>query len=179
MPDFVPVEVGACRCPGAPHPDGDIVFLHPKLSLRGGLIAEREMVNLSMRQQQPNPSPGGSTATLELEGLLLETYVRFGVADWTFVDDSGEPVPVTEAEINERLLSDFAYARPIGEKGDELYTQAILDPLVARLSKSSRSSQPRASTSRSTSTSSTTRRPKLLKPSSTSTTQTDSTATTS
>jgi len=114
--------------------------------------------------------PEQTEASLAIEASLREIYVADGVKDWTFLDEIGEKVEVNEQSIHDLLLSNFTLARPIGDKADELYTSSVLDPLLARLAKSSRSSPRRASTSTSASSPSSTKRPKLLKPSSTSTT---------
>ena len=150
---LVPVPVGACRCVGTPHPDGDVVWLSPHLSLRGGFVAERTMIALS-----------GLKDRTELEAGLVEVYVRYGIADWNLVDPDGDPIPVTEDTIRSEILSDFGRARPIADAADELYTSAILDPLVARLSKSSRAGQTSGSTSPNRPFSP--KRPKRSKPSS-------------
>lgn len=157
---LVPVEVGACRCVGTPHPDGDIVFLASHLSLRGGFVAERTMIALS----------GAGKDRLEVEAGLIEVYVRFGVSAWNLLDAEGDPIPVNEDTIRSEILSDFARARPLADAADGLYTSAILDPLVARLSKSSRATQTRGSTSATPPSSSSP--PKRSKPSSTTTSAT-------
>lgn len=166
---LVPVAV-ACPCPGTPHADGDTVFLAPHLSLKGGLLAEATMVRVWGKLNTSRKVPEQTQASLEIEASLREVYVLDGVKDWTFLDEVGEKVEVNEDSIRSVLLSNFTLARPVGDKADELYTASVLDPLLARLSKSSPSSPRRASTSTSPSSPSSTRRPKLLKPSSTSTT---------
>mgnify|MGYP001453042428 CR=1 FL=1 len=122
---LVPVLVGACRCPEAPHEDGDIVYLFPKLGLHGGFVAERTILNLA---QQERP------AQAEIEAELVDVYVRYGVADWSFQDPSGAAIPVTPATIASVLMSDYTLARSVADKADDLYTPVILDPLVKRLS---------------------------------------------
>ncbi len=108
-------------------------------------------------------------ASLELEAGLRETYVRYGVADWNLEDESGL-LPINEDTIKEQLLDDFSRSRPIGEKADELYSGAVMDPLLGRLLKSSPTSRRGRSTSTSASRPSSSKRPRPLRPSSTSTT---------
>lgn len=83
-----PVPVGACRCPGAPHADGDVVSLHPELGLDGGLAAQAAM-------WIDDPVQRG----VALYGAMLD----HGIAEWTFVDHEGNPEPITPAAIR-RLL---------------------------------------------------------------------------
>lgn len=164
---LVPVAV-ACPCPGAPHSDGDTVFLGPELSLKGGLLAEAMMVRSWQKQDSSGKALTQTEASLAVEAALREVYVLDGVKEWTFVDEQGEPIEVNEASIRSVLLARYRIARPVGDKADELYSASVLDPLLQRLRKSSRSSPPRASTSASTSPPSASRSRKRPKPSLTS-----------
>ena len=155
-PFLIPVPVGACRCPGSPHEDGDTVFLYPTIGLHGGVKAQQAILNRS--------DPAALTADLTV------IYVQEGIAAWTFTDDKEKAVPVTPENIESLVLRDFTYATPIADKADQLYTEAVLSPLRVAASKSS----PRGPTNGSTSQpmASSPRRPKRPKPSSTSTTGT-------
>lgn len=49
---LVPVPIGACTCPGSPHgEEGDIVYLRPKLDLRGGIRVKRRLLDVSRAAQ--------------------------------------------------------------------------------------------------------------------------------
>lgn len=98
-----PVPVGACRCPGTPHADGDVVYLAPKLSLSGGLAASAA-ISIS----------DGPTAVYQNIALAL---IDHGVADWTFQDDKGNKLPISPATIRGSL--------PWTEGGSEVANAAI------------------------------------------------------
>ena len=147
----VPVELAECRCPETPH-DHDTVWLRAELGLEGGYAALRAI----------------RVAAVDSEALAEElgrTYARWGIVDWTFMDDDG-PIECTPENIA-RLSWDVIY--PIAERGDELYGAALLRPLLARASKSSQRGQTAASTSRKRRSTSTRRKPS--KPSTTAITQ--------
>lgn len=163
---LIPVEVGACRCPGAPHPDGDIVYLRPRLTLHGGMVAQRKIIDLA----------GGQADNDEIMASLAEVFCLYGVADWTFADADGAAVDVTEAAIRSLLLSDFTLGFTVSDRAADLYTSELLDPLVARASKSSRPMRTSGSTSAPNGSSGTRRKPS--KQSSTTTIPTDATETT-
>ncbi len=139
MPDsLVPVAVGACRCFGTPHPDGDSVFLSPTIGFRGGLVAEAKVVAIANGTNDPD----------DVKAALLETYVIYGVKAWNLLDVAGDPIPVTHDSIEAEILSDYGRALPVGEAADGLYSAAVIDPLVARQSKLLRSMRIEKSTSR-------------------------------
>jgi hypothetical protein len=163
---LIPVEVGACRCPGAPHPDGDIVYLRPTLSLHGGMVAQRKIIDLA----------GGESDSDEIMASLAEVFCRYGVVGWTFTDERG-PVDVTPEAIQERLLDDFSLGFAVSDKAADLYSSGLIDPLRERASKSLQLMQTSGSTSAPNGSSDTPR--KRSRRSSTTTTPTDATATTS
>ena len=165
--ELIPVPVGECRCPDAPHPDGDIVYLRPRLGLAAGVMVQSVVTEASTRVPRP--------VTAEITAALVETYVLHGVADWNLA--SGDvPVPVTHETITEHLLNDYTRAEAVANKADDLYTGPILGPLL----NGARNSSPATSTNGSTSVTVVgPRKPrKRSKPSSTSTTPTAATATT-
>lgn len=129
--DRVAVEGLACRCPGEPHPDGDTVWLRSELTPEGGFAALAAM-------------RAAGTDTNELERLIGRVYAEYGIVEWTFLDEDGEPVPCTR-EMIAALNWDAIY--PIAEKGDNIYSEGILRPLVARVSRSSRNGHTAPSTS--------------------------------
>lgn len=167
MSDLVPVGIGDCQCPGSPHPDGDVVYLRPKLGLGAGIAIQRLIVEANQNRAD----------SAEISGRLAEAYLLHGVADWNLAGEGGKPVPVNEDTVRIMLLSDFARSAPLAEAADDLYMAVVLGPLVNRALASSPATSTNGSTSASRGGRST--RPKRSKPSSTSTTQTDDTATTS
>lgn len=131
-PTLVPVAV-ACQCPGAPH-DGDTVYLRPKISLPGGIIAQQSII-------EAPPTVGAQTAG------LIDAFLRNEIVAWSFVDEKGNDLPVTPANVEARILSDFAYAMPIADVAAELYTEAVINPLRAAASESSKRSRTNGLTS--------------------------------
>lgn len=108
-----PVRVGACRCPGAPHADGDIVYLAPALSLTGGIAASAAL------------SIGGSPQAIYQAVALA--CVEHGVVDWTFVDADGHKLPIDAATIRGALPWAQGGAE-VTKLALELYGEGILSP---------------------------------------------------
>jgi hypothetical protein len=121
MNDPVAVRVRGCECPGTPHPDGDVVYLRPKLSLAGGLAASADI----------STALGSGTMLAE---LWLVTFVRHGAFAWNLVDEDGDPVPFNV----EVILEDYDLAVPVAEKADELYGDTVARPFLSRLKEISR-----------------------------------------
>lgn len=144
---LVPVEV-PCLCPDTPH-EGDTVYLHPKIGLQGGAVAQRKIIAAIQ----------GGAERDEIMGSLMDVYVRYGVADWTFTNGNSHKLEVTPENVEKRLLSDFTIGYLVADKADDLYSNALLDPLRAGVSKSSRPTPIKGSTSAKTSSS-----PKRRKP---------------
>jgi hypothetical protein len=132
--DDVPVELGACYCPGAPHADGDVVYLAPALSMAGGMAAQAAISE-------------GFTDTLKLQELLATIWCRYGVTGWNLLDEDGQPIPVNADNIG-RALPYGKGGRLVAEKADDLYAEDILAPLVQRLSNTSPTGRTNGSTSR-------------------------------
>lgn len=109
-----PVNVGACRCPGAPHEDGDVVSLDTELSTPAGIAAQAAL------------SQGGSWEDL-YAGMLMG-LMRHSVRAWTFRDEDG-PVPVSPANV-EKHLPWLRGGREVAGMAAELYAQTILTPFV-------------------------------------------------
>jgi hypothetical protein len=139
----IPVDGLACRCSGGPHPDGDTVYLRAELGPDGGFAAMR-----AIRGAQADPDG--------LQEQIGRIYAEHGIVDWTFLDDDGDPIPVTPENIR-RLTWDVIY--PIAEKGDDIYAEALLRPLVAGRLNSSPNGRTAQSTSRKQRPSSTRRKP--------------------
>lgn len=112
MPDLVPVRVRDCACPDSPHEEGDIVYLHPTLSLLGGLAAQRDW-QASIEGEGEDRKLNGDALT----DRWMVTFVRWGFAGANFdltVDD---------------LLADFGIAEPVADAASDLYQEAVLRPL--------------------------------------------------
>ena len=111
----IAVAIGECHCVGTPHPDGDIVYLAPKASLRLGLAA--------------NAAIGQAKDVIQLQELLGIAFVRYGVTGWNVVDEHGKPVDVNNETVEARLTWD-AGGRVVADRAADLYTDAIISPLV-------------------------------------------------
>lgn len=114
----VPVPVGACRCPGTPHGDGDIVYLAPLLSAVGGMAAQGAI------------SDAGTDSVL-LQELLWRIYRDHGIVGWNLVDDDG-PLPLT-ADNKTAALPYGHGGQLVADKADDLYSEDVLRPFLARL----------------------------------------------
>ena len=136
MSEPVAVRVRDCACPGHPHDDGDVVYLRPVLSLEGGL----EVVAALARLRNPEVMTAADLAV-----AITPLYVRHGAIDWNLTDEDGAVVPFDVGA----LLDDYGLAYPVGVRGDELYGEAVLRPLVETTPKSSRGGRTGVSTSAS------------------------------
>ena len=111
MPDLVPVRVRDCAHPDAP-PDGDFVYLYPKLSLEGGIEAAAEL------RQIPAKIKDGMAvddAGSWLTSRWLVLFVKHGYA--------GGEVTIEE------LLADYDLGMIVAEAAIDLYSEAVLRPL--------------------------------------------------
>jgi len=164
-----------CICPPLAgetrHPEGDTVTLRPKLDFRTAATIQHSVSVLRLEEQEP--------AVEEVLARLTEAYVRYGVESWTIVDAEGKPVPVTPSNVEAVLFADLTAAMVVGEEADEMYSGAILLPLLKRASTSSPGTPTTDETSLPTGSQETPAEPTPLRPSSTSTTQTDDTGPTS
>lgn len=174
-----------CPCPDKPH-ESDTVSLRAKMHLAGGSALQSLFTDHLRAATASDQMPDWNAIT----GWMTEGYLLNGIVAWTLVDAEGKPLEVTQQTIRSVLLDDFELAQPVAQVADSLYYEAVLAPLVRRLSESLQSSQTSGSTSptksskaetarrRSPSTRRSSKRPTPLRPSSTSTTQTASTAAT-
>lgn len=161
-----------CICPlveGKPRHDKDTVTLRERLDFRSSLAAQNTIVFL--KQEDPDASAADVLAA------LTESYLLAGVESWTVVGVDGKPIEPTKAAIRELLLTNLDVAMEVAEAADDLYRDAVVDPLVRKASASS----PDTPTGTSTSPTSTSPEPNQnhSSPSSISTTQMDDTETTS
>lgn len=113
---MVEVPIGECRCPESPHPDGDVVFLRDKPDMDMGLAARGVLA-----QKQ------GFVG--EAEAAFYSVFVRHGVVAWNVLNDKGEPVPLTHANILDRLTWAEGGAI-VAVRATVLYQDAVLDPLA-------------------------------------------------
>jgi hypothetical protein len=152
----VPVPVGDCRCPGAPHGDGDVVYLAANISTAGGMSARVAMAQVL----------NGELDSITFQEVIARIWLKHGIVDWTFVDDDGDPVPVS-IEQAERLLPYGKGGMLVADKADDLYAADVTDPLAEAVrtataamekarrsgrSKAGRTSRTKASSSTPTST---------------------------
>lgn len=110
---LIPVPVGACRCPGAPHQDGDVVYLYPELTLTGGIAASAAVSS-------------GGTPSQVYQGVAL-ALIEHGVADWTFVNADGNKIAINEATIRGALPWTKGGAQ-VASAAIERYQDSIADP---------------------------------------------------
>lgn len=132
------VDVGECRCPGATHPS-DWVELWPSVP-----IAVGASVMAAIRES-------GDDETV-LQGQLARIYVTLGVRAWSFVDADGRGIPVRPtgsgwADVVAELLPWDRGGAEVANMGDELYSEAILRPLMSRSSTRSPGGRTAGSTS--------------------------------
>lgn len=163
----VPVNIGACQCPGTPHDEGDIVQLRTRLNLAAGVQLQRRVVDANKTSED----------TDVLAGKLAEAYIRVGVVAWNLRDEADRPVPVNDANLQTYLIDDFVRSFEVADKADAMYMDTVLGPLVKRVAASSPDTTTRQSTSPNGNGAS--KRPKRSKRSSTSTIPTDDIVSTS
>lgn len=181
MSEPVAVHIDACPCPGAPHPDGDDVYLRPRLGLKEGIAVQKLVIDARREQERLDAA--------EATGVVAEGYLLYGVIGWTFVDADGAALPVNRQTITERLLDDFTVGEKVADVADDLYMAAVLLPLLRQVpsfspagptnGSTSRASTSAKATGRSRSTRRSSSSPKRSTPSSTTTTQTGATVMTS
>jgi hypothetical protein len=137
----VTVAIGVCRCPGAPHPDGDYVILRDKPDLQMGL-ASRAALNRS------------GDLVGDAEAALYSTFIRYGIIAWNVTGEPerkggpGVPVPVTHDNILARLQWGEGGAI-VALRAMALYQDAVLDPLAEARSELQRATHVNGSTSAS------------------------------
>ena len=129
--ELVFVRVRDCACPDSPH-DADGVYLKPTLSLAGGLAGEQAIAQaltetaaageLSGLTDDASQERDTEKVSKRLTPLLLEVFVRHG---YDHADGEGLSL--------EDILADYTLSQPVAEKGDELYGEAVMSPLAARL----------------------------------------------
>lgn len=126
-----PVPVGACRCPGAPHEDGDVVYVDTELSTPAGIAAQAALTE-------------GDSWEEKYAGLLMG-LMRFSVRQWTFRDENG-PIPVTPSAV-ERQLPWLKGGKEVAGAVAELHQATILTPFVEAFSQRTRAKKTRTKSS--------------------------------
>lgn len=161
----------ACVCPRiggqAQHPDGDEVKLRERLDFHAATTVRQAIRVLTL--DDPRAGAGEVLAT------LTEQYLLFGIESWTLRDELGKPVPVTKPAIRALMDDHMDEAMVVGDAADEMYSEAVLVPLVQRAATSSPSTPTESSTSAPTGSTSTPPTPSSS--SSTITSRTDATET--
>lgn len=135
------------------------MYVAPTLSLQGGLAAEKDnataLVETLANAGKP-PKGGWNDANSEplaidmasrMRQKLMVTYVRYGAIGWNWEDVDG-PVPFDV----DAIIDDYAIARPVAEKCDELYGETVTRPLLTRLAQRSPTGPMDHRTSRTSST---------------------------
>lgn len=132
----VSVPVGACRCPGTPH-EQDEVLLAPKLTIPMGTAA-MAVINTTVGK-----IPNMQAAMTE---IFFGPPPAGAIVGWSFVNEKLEPEEITSENI-ERLIPWTEGGAEVAREIDDLYSGDIFRPLAQRRSKAS----PRMSTAVSTS----------------------------
>jgi hypothetical protein len=114
-----------CICP-VQTAHRDTITLSDKLDFRGAMACRQAVRFLKL--QDPDASEG------DMLGTLTEHYVIHGIEDWTAqeADERGKlaPVPVTGGNIRRLVLPYWDIAMEVADAADNLYTEAILLPLL-------------------------------------------------
>jgi hypothetical protein len=121
-----------CICPpveGKPRHDKDTITLRERLDFRSSLAAQNAV--LVLKSEDPDSS------TADVLAALTETYLLSGVESWSVVGVDGKPVEPTKPAIRELLLTNLDAAMVVADAADDLYRDAVLDPLVRKASNSS------------------------------------------
>jgi hypothetical protein len=103
------VSVGACRCPGTPHGDGDWVELRPSPTIDIGSAIYAAVANV-----------GDDPVQLQVE--MTRAFLRFGIVAWSFTDDRGDPIPIRPraadfGDVISRLLPFSAGGFDVADQG--------------------------------------------------------------
>jgi len=114
----VEVDVGECRCPGAPHTSDKInLRARPNTTMRFALL---QAINEA------------SEDTNILTGEMVSLYLRLGPVSWNISNGNGSPVPIDDLADSLGLDREIIVAN----KASDLYTEAILGPLAPSVSSS-------------------------------------------
>lgn len=131
-----------CVCPPLPdgserHPEGDTITLRGALDFRGA-TAVRNIIGLR---------EDGDTQ-VDVLASITEAYLLYGIESWSVVNVEGKPVELTRDAIRARLAIHPLRFMPLGDEAHELYSEAVVLPLLQPVSTSSPDSRTGPSTSR-------------------------------
>ncbi len=126
----VAVRIGDCECPDAPHTEGDMAHLRPRLTPPAG-IAATTLIN-------------EATDAIKLNVELGMLFLTDGLLRWDLLDDEGDPVPCDGDTLRGGAISWDETLLPIADRAAELYTESVLRPFrPAKASSSSRAGRTR------------------------------------
>ena len=109
----VVIRAGDCPCPGTPHTE-ERILLRDEASLALSIYAYKMLAN----------TEGDWRAK---EASLIAAYIPRGIEAWTFLDQNGEAVPITQ-ENAERLMPWDKGGYLVMEKANDLYSDRVLGP---------------------------------------------------
>jgi hypothetical protein len=121
MTEPIEVNVGACRCPGSPHP-ADLVFLKPEADVAMVLafnVTWQTMAGAGLSIDEFNA---------DMQAAMAGVYLRHGIASWNFTDEKGEAVLIRQENIT-RLLPPRNGGLQVAERANDLYYAELTRPL--------------------------------------------------
>jgi hypothetical protein len=170
-----------CICPpgagGEPRHAQDTVELRETMPALGALAC-RTAIKLAL---DSDPDADADARWVLILSALREQYPLHGIVAWSVVDAEGKPLEATRATIRERLLANPAAIDALAavtDAADDLYSEAVMRPLLDRGRTSSPPTPTSESTSAPTASEATPESTPPSLPSSTSTTPTGDTGTT-
>ena len=141
MQDLIPVRVR--ECPDGTHPDGDHVFILPKLSLEGGIAARQDMTFVQERYPVGKDdidaegnfvTDAGRAYDAALIRAWMVTFCRYGAVSWELHDPDGPVWPFSV----DRLLEDGELGYIVADVADDHYRAAVMRPLLVTVQTTSR-----------------------------------------
>jgi hypothetical protein len=127
-----------CICP--PKEDGEQRHVEDAVTLPDVLDFRRTLtVRQAIRFAVGESVAEGETLTVaEMTAVMAEAYLLHCIDAWTVLDEKGKALPVTKANVRARLLEgDFEAAETVGNAADDLYSDKVVLPLMARARPSS------------------------------------------
>ncbi len=137
--EYIPVRVR--ECPDGSHPDGDTVWILPKLSLEGGIAARQDLADVAREFPVKTSDFDADGSPLTEAGRAYDhalirrwmvTFCRYGAVSWDLHDDDG-PIAFSV----DRLLEDGELGFAVADKADDYYRSAVIRPLAQRASQTS------------------------------------------
>jgi len=116
--NVVTVRRGDCPCPGRPHSEEQIT-LSPVLTLPIAAAALTAMQNSA-----------GTVSSQQ--GAIVGAYLPAAITSWTFTDERRSPVEITQENLD-RLVPWGSGGLELVEACDELYSDELMRPLLARI----------------------------------------------